>query len=194
MTPFHRYILPFLLTVTVILGTQAQTTASSAQSTSSTAKSNGYSVQSNTTTTQSAETSYMREVKVDNPIYIGFNLIDEPTVETMSEMCEYYGLTPESTTDGYTAYRASDGTLIRFKQSDDPTVGVNGNLIEIQTKASQKTLNKILSTLNYKKINNNKGHRIIYECGSRQARNLIRCTLLNSKVKKLNFRAVDNSF
>ena len=196
MTTFHRYILTFLLTFTVILGTQAKTNTSPAQINSSTAKSNGYSVQSNTTTTQSAETSYMREVKVDNPIYIGFNLLDEPTVETMSEMCEYYGLTPESTTDGYTAYRASDGTLIRFKQSDDPTVGVNGNLIEIKTKASQKTLNKILSSLNYTKIDkslvSNPGVTA-YDKGTSLTRNHIRCLLSSGSPRTLSFTSVNNS-
>ena len=175
MTSFHRYILTFLLTVTVMLGTQAQTTASSAQSTGP---------------------SYMREVKVENPIYIGFNLIDEPTVETMSEMCEYYGLTPELTTDGYTTYRASDGTLIRFKQSDDPTVGVNGNLIEIQTKASQKTLNKILSTLNYNKIDKSivsKSGVTAYDKGTSLTRNHIRCLLSSGSPRTLSFTSVNNS-
>ena len=174
MTPFHRYILTFLLTVTVILGTQAQTNASPAQTTG---------------------TSYMMDLTVDHPVYLGFLLVDEPTVESMSEMCEYYGLTPESTTDGYTAYRASDGTLLRFKQSDDPTVGVNGNLIEIQTKASQKTLNKILSTLNYKKNTNLSlpSHISAYDHGSALARNHIRCLLTSTSPRRFTFFSIVNT-
>ena len=136
------------------------------------------------------------KITVDNPIYLGFLLIDEPTTETMNDICQYYGLTPESTTDGYTAYRATDGTLIRFKQSDDPTVGVNGNLIEIQTKASQKTLNKILSSLNYTKIDkslvSNPGVTA-YDKGTNLTRNHIRCLISSGSPRTLSFISVDNS-
>ena len=175
MTSFNRYILTFLLSVTVILGTQAQTNASQAQTTG---------------------TSYMMDLTVDHPVYLGFLLVDEPTVESMSEMCEYYGLTPESTTDGYTAYRASDGTHLRFKQSDDPTVGVNGNLIEIQTKASQKTLNKILSSLNYTKIDKSvisKSGVTAYDKGTNLTRNHIRCLFSSGSPRTLTFSSINNT-
>ena len=136
------------------------------------------------------------KITVDNPIYLGVLLLDEPTTETMNDICQYYGLTPETTTDGYTAYRASDGTLIRFKQSDDPTVGVNGNLIEIQTKASQKTLNKILSTLNYTKIDksliSNPGVTA-YDKGTSLTRNHIRCLLSSGSPRILSFTSINNS-
>ena len=134
------------------------------------------------------------KITVDNPIYLGFLLLDEPTTETMNDICHYYGLTPESTTDGYNAYRASDGTLIRFKQSDDPTVGVNGNLIEIQTKASQKTLNKILSTLQYTKVNNLSlpSNTTAYDHGSAYTNSLTRCLITTSSPRTLTFRSINN--
>ena len=31
--------------------------------------------------------SYFEEIPVDNPIYLGFILLDEPTIEVMSEIC-----------------------------------------------------------------------------------------------------------
>ena len=135
------------------------------------------------------------KITVDNPIYLGFLLIDEPTTETMNDICQYYGLTPESTTDGYTAYRASDGTLIRFKQSDDPTVGVNGNLIEIQTKASQKTLNKILSLHQYTKVNNLSlpPNTTAYDHGNAYTNTLTRCLITTTSRRTLTFRSINNT-
>lgn len=45
-----------------------------------------------------------------------YSYIEEPTVETMSQTCERYGLTASSDTiGGYTAYTYPDGTLTRFK-------------------------------------------------------------------------------
>ena len=141
--------------------------------------------------TTKSSNSYFEEIPVDNPIYLGFILLDEPTIEGMSEICEYHGLTPESITDGYTAYRATDGTILRFKQSDDPTAGVNGNLIEIRTKAPQKTIDKIFKTLNYTKQESKSG-QTTYERGSRQSRTLLRGTLSTGSPKTITFRSIDN--
>ena len=141
--------------------------------------------------TTKSSNSYFEEIPVDNPIYLGFILLDEPTIEGMSEICEYHGLTPESITDGYTAYRAADGTILRFKQSEDPTAGVNGNLIEIRTKAPQKNIDKIFKTLNYTKQESKSG-QITYDRGSRQSRTLLRATLTTSSPRIITFRSYDN--
>ncbi len=67
----------------------------------------------------------------------------------MSEVCRYYGLKAIPTTDGYTTYRHPDGTLFRFKQTDDRTAGMNGRLLEIQTPMKSKELHKALLSLQY---------------------------------------------
>ena len=154
--------------------------------------------------TTKSSNSYFEEIPVDNPIYLGFILLDEPTIEGMSEICEYHGLTPidssttagklgesQANTDGYTAYRATDGTILRFKQSEDPTAGVNGNLIEIRTKAPQKTIDKIFKTLNYTKQESKSG-QTTYERGSRQSRTLLRATQTGTNPRIITFRSTDN--
>lgn len=40
------------------------------------------------------------QTELSSPLYLGFILVDEPTVETMSEVCDYYGLQAIPTTDG----------------------------------------------------------------------------------------------
>lgn len=56
------------------------------------------------------------QTTLDSPVYLGNILVEEPTVETMSQTCERYGLTASSDTiGGYTAYTYPDGTLTRFK-------------------------------------------------------------------------------
>ena len=177
--------------------------------------SNASSAKTTNAKTTKSSNSYFEEIPVDNPIYLGFILLDEPTIEGMSEICEYHGLTPidssatskssanagsntagklaesQAITDGYTAYRATDGTILRFKQSEDPTAGVNGNLIEIRTKAPQKTIDKIFKILYYNKTESKNG-QIIYDNGSHQSRTLLRATQTGTNPRIITFRSTDN--
>ena len=166
--------------------------------------SNASSAKTTNAKTTKSSNSYFEEIPVANPIYLGFILLDEPTIEGMSEICEYHGLTPidsnatagklgesQANTDGYTAYRAADGTILRFKQSEDPTSGVNGNLIEIRTKAPQKTIDKIFKTLFYNKVESKNG-QIIYDNGSHQSRTILRATQTGTNPRIITFRSIDN--
>lgn len=92
-----------------------------------------------------------KQKELSSPLYLGFILVEEPTIETMSEVCDYYGLQAIPTTDGYTTYKHEDGTIFRFKQSEDRTEGMDGRLLEIQTPISQKEIKETLKSLAYKK-------------------------------------------
>lgn len=150
--------------------------------------------------------SYFQHHDLSSPLYLGFILVDEPTVQTMSEVCDYYGLQAIPTTDGYTTYRHEDGTIFRFKQSDNKSEGLNGRLLEIQTPLSQKEINKALKTLTYKKAGTAKvivntdatdGSPIktvsatTYDHGSPLARTFLRAYVTSSNPHTITFRYID---
>ncbi len=76
--------------------------------------------------------------EIFSSLYLGFILVEEGTTDTMSDVCDYYGLQAIPTNDGYITYKHEDGTIFRFKQSDDNNTGLHGRLFEIKTTATQK--------------------------------------------------------
>ncbi len=146
------------------------------------------------------------QTELSSPLYLGFILVDEPTVETMAEVCDYYGLQAIPTTDGYTTYKHPDGTIFRFKQSSDRTEGMDGRLLEIQTPASSKEINKTLQALAYKKSGTAKvtintdatdGSPIktvsanTYDHGSQLARTFLRTYVTSANPHTITFRYID---
>ena len=144
--------------------------------------------------------------ELSSPLYLGFILVEEPTIETMSDVCDYYGLQALPTTDGYTTYRHEDGTIFRFKQSDNRDEGMDGRLLEIQTPISEKELHKALKSLLYKKSGSAKvtinteatdGSPIktvqatTYDHGSQMARTFLRAYVTSSKPHTITFRYID---
>lgn len=144
--------------------------------------------------------------ELSSPLYLGFILVDEPTIESMSKVCDYYGLQAIPTTDGYTTYKHEDGTIFRFKQSDDRTEGMDGRLLEIQTLASQKEIDKALKNLAYKKTGSAKvtvntdatdGSPVktvpatIYDQGTTLARIFLRAYVTSFKPHTITFRYID---
>lgn len=151
-------------------------------------------------------TQVKAQQEISSPLYLGFILVDEPTIETMSEVCDYYGLQAIPTTDGYTTYKHEDGTIFRFKQSDDNSQGLDGRLLEIQTPASQKDIQKALKSLTYKKSGTAKvtvntdatdGTPIktlsatTYDHGSPLARTFLRAYVTSYKPHTITFRFID---
>ena len=59
--------------------------------------------------------SFAQSSSLKNPVYLGMILVDQPSIEKMQSVCEFYDLTEEPETDGYKVYRHSDGTEFRFR-------------------------------------------------------------------------------
>ncbi len=147
------------------------------------------------------------QTELSSPLYLGFILVDEPTVETMAEVCDYYGLQAIPTTDGYTTYRHPDGTIFRFKQSDNRSEGMDGRLLEIQTPLSQKEINKAFTTLQYKKSGKAKVilnteatdgtplktvYASTYDLGSKYARTFLRAYVTTNKPQIITFHYINS--
>ncbi len=144
--------------------------------------------------------------EISSSLYLGFILVDEPTVDGMSEICDYYGLQAIPTTDGYTTYQHADGTIFRFKQSDDHSEGMDGRLLEIQTSTPNKEINQALKNLMFKKsgsakvtINTDSTDRstvktvtaTTYDQGSQYARTFLRAYVTSSDPHTITFRYID---
>ncbi len=144
--------------------------------------------------------------EISSSLYLGFILVDEPTIDGMSEICDYYGLQALPTTDGYTTYRHTDGTIFRYKQSDDRHEGMEGRLLEIQTSTSKKEINSALKNLMYKKSGSAKvtintdatdGSQVktvpatTYDQGSQLARTFLRAYVTSSSPRTITFRYID---
>lgn len=81
------------------------------------------------------------QTTLDSPVYLGNILIEEPTVETMSQTCERYGLTASSDTiGGYTAYTHPDGSFVRFKM----TTASNGRTVPLIEIIANQSIGKYL--------------------------------------------------
>lgn len=122
-----------------------------------------------------------------HPLYIANILVDDISVERMAQTCRFHHLTEAPSEDGYTVFTDAKGNKLRFKKTDDPDLGVNGKLIELQSPDNVKTLEKILKETGYKKQNN------AYEKGNSFTLSRIRCNLTSrGKIKVLIFSKIKN--
>ncbi len=96
-----------------------------------------------------------------NPVYIANLLTNSISTDEMRETCRFYQLTESTGEEGYTVFTDHHGNAIRFKDTGNPDVGVNGRLIELQTKDNAKTIERILCQVGYRK------QADAYERGSR---------------------------
>lgn len=122
-----------------------------------------------------------------HPLYIANLLIDDVTIEQMSQTCHFHHLTEASSEDGYTVFTDSKGNKLRFKKTDNPESGINGRIIELQTSDNTKTIEKILKEIGYKKQNKT------YEKGSHLTPSHISCYFsTKNKIKTFTFLKVKN--
>ena len=123
-----------------------------------------------------------------NPVYIANLLTNSISTDEMRETCRFYHLFESTGEEGYTVFTDPHGNIIRFKMT--PTGG-NGNtdpLVELHTKDSKKTIEKILRDTGYRK------HSDAYVHGTIHALSHTRCLLTSSDTHHiLTFLKVHNN-
>lgn len=92
--------------------------------------------------------SFAQINKITNPVYLGMMLVDQPNVEKMVDICEYYGLTEEPAKDGFSVYRYSDGTVFQFKVEDGEYYSP---VVKVSSKESAKTIDKVMTETGFMK-------------------------------------------
>ena len=83
---------------------------------------------------------------ISNPVTLGSILVGQTNLNQMTDLCNWYQLTEQPSEDGFHVYRQDDGTLIKFKMSDD-----NTPYVEIQTTQSKKKIEKSLTSVGFQK-------------------------------------------
>ena len=122
-----------------------------------------------------------------NPVYIANLLTDALSTDEMCETCRYYNFTESSTSEGYTVFTDSRGNTIRFKMTPTGGKGNTDPLVELHTKDSKKTIEKILRDTGYRK------HCDAYVHGTIHALSHTRCLLTSSGTHRiLTFLKVHN--
>ena len=106
-----------------------------------------------------------------NPVYIANLLTNSLSTDEMRETCSFYHLDESPGEEGYTVFTDQQGNAIRFKDTGNPDVGVNGHLIELRTKDNTKTIDRILREVGYGK------NADTYERGAHITNSLTRCLL-----------------
>ena len=109
-----------------------------------------------------------------NPVYIANLLTNSISTDEMCETCRFYHLTESSTSEGYTVFTDSRGNIIRFKMTPSEGKGNTDPQVELHTKDSKKTIEKILRDTGYHK------HTDAYVHGTTHALSHTRC-LITSK-------------
>lgn len=109
-----------------------------------------------------------------NPVYIANLLTNSISTDEMCETCRFYRLTESPSAEGYTVFTDPHGNAIRFKMT--PSGGKNhpDPLVELHTKDSKKTIEKILRDTGYRK------HADAYVHGTIHALSHTRCLLTTS--------------
>ena len=122
-----------------------------------------------------------------NPVYIANLLTNSLSTGEMRETCRFYHLTESSTSEGYTVFTDSRGNTIRFKMTPSEGKGNTDPLVELHTKDSKKTIEKILRDTGYRK------HADAYVHGTTHALSHTRCLLTSSGTHRiLTFLKVHN--
>nr|MDE6697279.1 hypothetical protein [Muribaculaceae bacterium] len=88
-----------------------------------------------------------------NPVNIASQLVLKQDSATVASTLEYYGYTIHPSQEGYTVFKHSDGSVIRFVyQNPDPKQSYP--TIQVYTKSAKPQIEKVLSELNYKRVGN----------------------------------------
>ena len=85
-----------------------------------------------------------------NPINIAYMLAQDTDSASMAKTCEYYGYTRQSTQDGYTVFKHTNGSVIRYSLNKDS----NYPYVEVKSKSSSRDTDAILSDLGFQKQGN----------------------------------------
>ena len=109
-----------------------------------------------------------------NPVYIANLLTNSLSTDEMRETCRYYNFTESPSTEGYTVFTDTHGNIIRFKMTSSAGKGNTDPLVELHTKDSKKTIEKILRDTGYRK------HSDAYVHGTTHALSHTRCLLTSS--------------
>lgn len=132
--------------------------------------------------------TFSQSNQAPHPLYVANILVDDISVERMMQTCRFHHLSEAPSEDGYTVFTDTKGNKLRFKKTDNPESGVNGKLIELQTRDNTKTLEKILKETGYKKQNK------AYERGSHLTQYHTRCILVSKGgIKFLSFLRIKNN-
>ena len=91
--------------------------------------------------------SFAQTISLKDPLYLGMILIDQPSIDKMKSVCDYYDLTEEPEIDGYKVYRHTNGTEFRFRA--DKIAGKYQPKVIVFTKENQKSIDKILHESGY---------------------------------------------
>ena len=122
-----------------------------------------------------------------NPVYIANLLTNSLSTDEMRETCRYYNFTESPSSEGYTVFTDTHGNTIRFKMTPTGGKGNTDPLVELHTKDSKKTIEKILRDTGYRK------HADAYVHGTIHALSHTRCLLTSSGTHRiLTFLKVHN--
>ena len=122
-----------------------------------------------------------------DPVYIANLLTNSISTDEMREICRFYHLTESPASEGYTVFTDPHGNAIRFKETTNSGNTNADPLIELQTKDSKKTIEKILRDTGYRK------HADAYVHGTIHALSYTRCLLTSSGSHRiLTFLKVHN--
>ncbi|MDE6654507.1 MAG: hypothetical protein K2K37_09005 [Muribaculaceae bacterium] len=81
-----------------------------------------------------------------DPVIIGSTLVNKSSLDQMADICQWNQLIEQPSEDGFRVFRHDDGTLIKFKMSDDKIP-----YIEVQTTQSRKKIEKSLFKVGFSK-------------------------------------------
>lgn len=122
---------------------------------------------------------------IEDPIYLGVILIDQPNIEKMERICEEYGLQESPSIDGYKEFKHSDGTEFRIGSRKEnskyyPTV-------KVSTKKNIKQIDSILLDAGFIKDNT------YYYKGSKFTQRRTKCTVKGGSRKIILFEKEYNA-
>lgn len=83
---------------------------------------------------------------ISNPVSLGPILTDQINIDRMVDLCKWYKLAEVPSDDDYHTYKHEDGTLIKFRMSDDKIP-----YVEIYTNQSKKNIEKKIMESGYEK-------------------------------------------
>lgn len=88
---------------------------------------------------------------VGAPINVAVLLMNDASLEKMTETCQYYHLTEAAAEDDYTVYNHPDGSKLRFKILYSKNDSMP--LVEVITNDKPKQIMKTLEEIGFKKTN-----------------------------------------
>lgn len=116
---------------------------------------------------------------IDNPLYLGIILIDQPDLWKMEEICECYNLKEVPMEDGYRIFHHSDGTELRcgiYNVGDKYYP-----IVKVSTNKSSKEIDQLLNGTGYVKESG------AYYKGTKFARRRTKCSVSGHSRKTLTF-------